>query len=414
MKRYWVVAHHEFMTQIRRRSFLFMVFVFPLLIAGLSVLTGFMSARQEEQTGTLGRIGIVDMSGVLSAERQRPEEFVTYSNEEEANAALNEREIGAYFVLPVDYLTSGTVQAYARDPIPGGIENQFRIYLVDNLLAHRSQAEIERLNDPAEISMATLDGRVNVDERTGMVMILTPVVFAVLFIMSITMTSSLMMQNVVEEKETRMVEMITTSITPLELLWGKIIGLGALGLFQIAVWVLVGGVVITLRQDFAQMLTDIHYPSWLLVMAVLYLILGYVLYGSLMSGIGASSSSMQEAQPLAGLFSMVGVLPLFFLAQFLGNSNGLLPTFLSLFPFTAPTAMLLRLVLGQVPWWQVAASLGILAITVVLVIWLAAWVFRVGLLMTGQRLTPRALLGAIRQINDRPGPNVAIESRRLS
>jgi len=211
------------------------------------------------------------------------------------------------------------------------------------------------------------------------------------------MTSSFMMENVVEEKETRMVEMITTSITPLELLGGKILGLGALGLLQIVTWVLAGGAIIAIRQDVAQMLSGVHYPAWLLALAILYLFLGYILYGGLLSAIGASSTSMQEAQPIAGLFSLIAVAPLFVLAQFLENPNGIWPTFLSLLPFTAPTAMMIRLVLGQVPWWQLAVSLGLLVATVVVVVWLAAWVFRIGLLMTGQRLSPQGLFHAIRQ-----------------
>ncbi|MFZ0548037.1 MAG: ABC transporter permease [Candidatus Promineifilaceae bacterium] len=413
MKRYWVVAQHEFVTQIRRRSFLFMVFILPLVIAGLSTLTGILSARQEEQTGTLGRIGIVDLSGVLAAERNRPSDYETFPNEETAAAALEANQIGAYFVIPDNYIVSGVVQGYAHDPIPGGIENQLRTYLLDNLLADQTPLVMKRLRDPAEVSMATLDGRINVDENTGLIMILTPIIFAVLFILSISMTANIMMQNVVEEKETRMVEMITTSITPLELLRGKIIGLSALGLFQIGVWVLFGGVTILLRQDLAQAITNISYPAWLLVLAFLYLILGYVLYGSLLSGIGASSSSMQEATPIAALFSLMAVVPLWFVAQFLENANGAFPIFLSMLPFTAPTAMVLRLVLGQVPWWQVAASLGLLAISVVVVIWLAAWVFRVGLLMTGQRLSLTALLNAIRQNRDHPGTRTVYEPRRL-
>lgn len=412
MKRFWVVAQHEFVTQIRRRSFLFMIFVFPLLIAGLSIFTGFLTTKQEEQTGTLGHIGIVDLSGVLAEEKERPQEYISFPNQYEAAEALENEEIGAYFVLSADYWSSGAVQAFSGKPIPNGIRSQFLLYLEENLLAHRSPAEVARLRNPAEISLATLDGRILVDEQTGMVMILTPVVFAVLFTMSISITSTYMMENVVEEKETRMVEMITTSITPLELLWGKILGLGALGLFQITTWVVVGGVVFVVREDLAKMLREIDYPAWLLAVAILYLILGYVLFGSLMSGIGASSSSMQEAQPLAGLFSIVAVLPLFFLSQFLENSNGALPVFLSFLPFTAPTAMMLRLVLGHVAWWQVGLSLGFLAASVALVIWLAAWIFSIGLLMTGQRLTPKALLTAIRQNNQKPDMNMAFESRR--
>jgi ABC-2 type transport system permease protein len=246
-----------------------MVFVLPMLIAGLSFLTGFLGVSQEEQTVTLGQIGVVDLSRVLAAERERPPEYVTFADVATAAAALEEAQIGAYFLLPADYLTSGSVEAYAYEPIPVGIENQMRHYLVMNLLAHRSPLEIERLLNPAEVAMATLDGRINVDERTGTVMILTPVIFIILFVMSISMTSSYLMENVVEEKETRMVEMITTSITPQELLRGKIIGLSALGLFQIGVWVLVAAAVVALRQDLAQIFTDINYPPWLLALSVL-------------------------------------------------------------------------------------------------------------------------------------------------
>lgn len=396
MKRYWIVAQHEFVTQLKRRTFLVLVFLLPLLIAGVSLFTGYLSARQEEQTGTLGRIGIVDLSGVLAAGREQPAEYVIFSDEADAAAALASEQIGAYFVVPADYLSSGVVEAYSREPIPTGIENQFQEYMVANLLANLPAIEAERLRHPAELTLATLDGRIRLDEKTGIVMLVTPLVFAVLFIMSITMTSSFMMQNVVEEKETRMVEMITTSITPLELLWGKMMGLGALGLLQIVTWVLVGGMVIAIRQDVGQMLRDIDYPAWLLGLAGLYLFLGYLLYGSLLSAIGASSTSMQEAQPIAALFSLIAVMPLFVLTQFLENPNGIWPTFLSLLPFTAPTAMMIRLVLGQVPWWQLAVSLGLLVGTVAAVVWLAAWVFRVGLLMTGQRLSPRVLFQAIR------------------
>jgi ABC-2 type transport system permease protein len=402
MKRQWIVAQHEFVTQLKRKSFLFMVFIFPLLIAGVSIFTSYLASRQAEQTGNLGQIGVVDQSGVLAAEQDKPPEYTTFPDEESAATALAEGHIGAYFVLPADYLSSGVVNAYSHDVIPAGIHNQLRVYLKANLLAHWPAVEAERLRQPAKITMATLDGRIRADQGTGIVMIMAPVVFAILSAMSISMTSGYMMQNVVEEKETRMMEIITTSITPLQLLWGKIAGLSTIGLLQIAVWVLVGSLVIVMRQDIASMLANVNYPLWLLALAILYLFLGYILYGSLLAGIGASSSSMQEAQLITGLFSLVVVAPLLVVVQFLENPNGAWPTFMSLLPFTAPSAMMLRLALGQVPAWQIALSLGLLVATIAVVVWLAAWIFQVGLLTTGQRFNPRILLQTIR-----PGSNYA-------
>jgi ABC-2 type transport system permease protein len=407
MKRAWIVARHEFVTQLRRRSFLFMAFVFPLLIAGGSILAGTLSARQAERSGALGQIGVVDASGLLAAEVEKPPEVVAYAGEPAAAAALEAGEIGAYFVVPAGYLETGTVDAYARDVIPGSVEKQFEAYLEANLAAGHPGLPLERLRQPAHITLATMDGHIRLDEESGIVMIMTPILFAVLFTMSITMTSSYMMQNVVEEKETRMVEILTTSITPLQLLWGKIIGLGGLGLLQIGTWAVAGAAAIVISQDLADVLATLHYPWWLLALALVYLLLGYILYGSLLSGIGASSSSMQEAQPIAALLSLLGVSPLFFLAAILENPNGFWPVFLSLLPFTAPATMLLRLVLGQVPPWQVGLSLALLLAAIAAVVWLAAWVFRIGLLLTGKRLTPRALLQAMRSGDKRVAVVVA-------
>jgi ABC-2 type transport system permease protein len=400
MNRTWIVAQHEFITQLKRKSVLFMVFVFPLFIAGLSLFTGYLSAQQQEETGMLGQIGIVDQPGVLVHEQDKPAEYISFADEESAGIALQDGRIGAYFVLPPDYLSTGMVNAYSHEAIPAGIENQLRAYIETNILMQWSPEMAARLQQPAKIVMETLDGRLHLDGRTGMIMIFTPIIFAILFTMSISMTSSYMMQTIVEEKETRMVEMMTTAISPLQLLWGKLIGLSALGLLQILSWAVTGGIALFIRKDIAATLASIDYPLWLLGLAVLYLLLGYVLYGSLLSGIGASSSSMQEAQPIAGLFSLVAVMPLFVLTQFLENPNGSWPVFLSLLPFTSSAAMMIRLVLGQVPLWQLLLSLGLLAATVGLIVWLAAWVFRIGLLLTGQRLTPRTLFRAIHQGRD--------------
>lgn len=397
MRRAWIVARHEFLTQLRRRSFLFLIFVFPLLIGGIGILATMLAAPDDEDANKLGQIGVVDQSGVLAAGRERPDNYVSFASQEEAARALSSGDVGGYFVVASDYMASGKVEAYAAEPIGPIIESEFRDYLLANLLSHRSSQDLARLRDPAMIGMATLDGRLNVDEETGMFMIMMPIFFAVIFVMTISMTASTLMQNVVEEKETRMVEVIVTSITPLQLLAGKILALFALGLLQIVVWALAGAVVLALRPNILQNLQGLNYPGWLLALGVLYLFLGYLLYGTLLGGVGAASNSMQEAQPIAGIVSILGVAPLFVLTQFLENPNGSLPTFLSLLPFTAPTAMMVRAVLGEVPWWQIGLSLALLAVTAALALWLAAWVFRVGLLMTGKPLTPRALWRAIQQ-----------------
>lgn len=404
MNRYWLVARHELTTQLRRRSFLFFAFVFPVLIIGSSFGLTYLMADREQKTGTLGPIGYVDQVGLLAPSLERPPEFRSYPDPAAAAAALAAGEIGAYFVLPPDYLTTGRVDAYTYQSIPGGIKGQFRDFVRANLLADRDPLIAERLRAPVNLTMSTLDTSRTLSEESAFGLIMTPVIFALVFSMSIAMTSSFLMENVAEEKESRMVELMLTSITPLQMLWGKILGLGVLGLIQVTVWALAGGVVFLVSQT--DMLPPIELPLSLLVLAVPYLALGYLLYGSMLAGIGASSSSIQEAQTISSVFTILAMSPIFAFISFLQNANAALPVALSLIPFTSPMAMLMRITLGSVPAWQIALSLALLAAGAALVIWLAAWVFRVGLLMTGQRLGPKTLFQLIRRGADQAVPAV--------
>ncbi len=400
MKRYWVVARHEFRTQLKRKSFIFFAFIFPLLMIGVNIGLGYLTISQAEETGTLGQVGYVDLAGVLVHELDRPAEFQRFADEASANEALADGEIGAYFVLPADYMATGVVNAYTYEFVPAGIEGQLRGFIRANLLADRAPQEAERLQNPAEVTMATLDGSRELTQDSAFALVFTPIVFALVFGMSITMTSSFLMQNVAQEKETRMVELMMTSITPLEMLWGKILGLGALGLLQIVVWAVAGGAIFLVSQDAGSMFSSLDLPAWLILVGIIYLLLGYLLYGSMLAGIGASSSSEQEAQTISAIFTLLAISPMFAFTALLKDPNGALPLALSLFPFTSPTAMIMRISLGLVPAWQIAVSVVLLAAAGGAVVWLAAWVFRVGLLMVGKRLAFRTLIQVIRQGTD--------------
>jgi ABC-2 type transport system permease protein len=180
-------------------------------------------------------------------------------------------------------------------------------------------------------------------------------------------------------------------------LWGKILGLGALGLLQIAVWATAGGLLISQGSSLWSGLENISIPTPVLITAPVYLVLGYLLYGTLLASIGAAVTSTQEGRQLSGIISFIAVIPMMGMGAFLSNANGLLPTATSLFPFTAPVAMMLRLPFADVPPWQLGLSLALLALTVLLAVWIAAQVFRIGLLMYGKRLGLRSLSTALRQ-----------------
>jgi ABC-2 type transport system permease protein len=148
-------------------------------------------------------------------------------------------------------------------------------------------------------------------------------------------------------------------------------------------------------------LEDISIPTSLVVAGPVYLVLGYLLFGALLAGIGASVTSMQEGQQIASIASLIAVIPMMLSVTFFENANGPLPTAMSLIPFTATIAMVMRLPFADVPVWQIGLSILLLTLTTLLTVWIAARIFRIGLLMYGKRLDSRSLWIALHQSLDR-------------
>jgi len=198
-----------------------------------------------------------------------------------------------------------------------------------------------------------------------------------------------------------MMEVFTTSTRPSEMLWGKLIGLGALGITQLLVWAVVGLTFAASRgtENFSIALATLQVTPGYIALIVLYFIFGYLFNGALMAGIGASVNIESEGRQTAGLLSFIYVLPFIFLFNFLTNPNDTIPRALSLIPFTSPVAMILRMAFGDVPPLEIALSVGILAVSVVIIVWIAGRIFRVGMLSYGKRMNLRDIFRALRESN---------------
>jgi ABC-2 type transport system permease protein len=209
-------------------------------------------------------------------------------------------------------------------------------------------------------------------------------------------SSGYLLRSVAEEKETRVVEIVISSVRPMELMAGKVFGLGAVGLTQVLVWLLSaaafsGGLVALVAAAGAVLV-----PTRVLVLGVIYYLLGYTLYAILMAGIGALGTTMQESQQLAGIFSFFAAIPYMLSGFLFANPNALVARVLSFFPLTAPTMMMLRLPLAEVLWVDVAGSIAALIISIPLALWVGGKLFRVGLLIYGKRPTLKEIWGILR------------------
>lgn len=397
MNKAWLVARHELSIHVRQRSFLFAAFGMPVLIIVLLVIISTLAVEAEGDTGRLGNVGYVDHAGVLAAALEQPETFVAYDSEDEARAALSVEAVGAYFVLPEDYLDRGRVQLYSMGEAPEALEDQITAFLVANLGASLDDsALVARLQDPVNMSIRALDSGRTLGEGAIFVLIFLPFIFVFVVVMATQISGGYLMSGVVEEKTNRIMEILITSITPFQLLVGKIVGLGLLGLVQVLVWVVIAVGALTFGQNL-EFLQGIAVPVDMIALGLLLFLMTFLLYSSFAAGVGVIVGSEQESRQVAGFFVFLMMIPFFLIVSFITDPNGPLPVAMTLIPFTAPVSILMRMGFSSVPAWQIVISLALLALTTLLVVWGSARIFRWGLLRTGNRPSLRELWRALRR-----------------
>ncbi|MEO8394415.1 MAG: ABC transporter permease, partial [Chloroflexota bacterium] len=396
MSKTWLIVKHEYLTNIKRRSFLFGAFGVPIISIVLMAVVFGLVINNETDVTRVGTVGYVDLSGVLEKKIDIPDNFKVYDAETDARAALDAGTIGAYFVVEADYMKSAAIRAYGKSGLPDALDDNIDSYLRANLSTGLDPAIANRIKDPVEGSIETLDnGRIIKD--SGIVgLFLVPIIFVMVFLFASQATSGYLMSGVVEEKTNRIMEILITSVTPFQLLFGKVIGLGLLGLTQLGIWLIAGFVTLTLGH-MNNTLSGIIIPPDLAIVAIVYFLLGYFLLSSVMAGIGVVIGSEQESRQFSAIFSLVLIIPFFLISSFITDPEGAVVTFLTLFPLTSPVSMILRMGFSAVPLWQLILSLVILLLTSLVVSWASARIFRWALLLYGKRPGIRELIRVIRR-----------------
>jgi ABC-2 type transport system permease protein len=225
---------------------------------------------------------------------------------------------------------------------------------------------------------------------------LLPYAFALLFLLSLFITSGYLLQSVTEERETRAVEIIVSSVPTGPLMAGKVLGLGGAGLTQVVVWVVSAQALPRYASVAVPGLSQISAPVSTLALAVLFFVLGYALYSGIYAAIGALAPGTREAQQYAGFLAIFAVLPLIATSAFLNDPRQPLVIAMALIPFTAPAAMLQILALEEsIPWPLVIASLTILTLSAAIVTVASARVFRATVLLYGKRPSIGAIVSAV-------------------
>lgn len=421
MKKIFLILRYELSQAFSRRSYVFVGFGIPLI--AVLIVAVVAVGRRDSVVETLPVVeevkefeveGYVDLVGLISA---IPEDlpqgvFVDYPSEDTAAQALNEGEIYAYYIIPEDYLEQGTVIYVNTGANPFESDSQewmMRWTLLVEMLGGDLEFASLVLN-PVDLTVERLGVETTPDRyseddcsrpgpacRSNPLIEMLPMIIVVMFFVILTMNSGMLLSNISGEKQNRTMEILMLSITPQQMLAGKMLGLGIAGLLQSGVWIgalwtmlRIGGGVMSLPPEF-------HLPAWLIAAWMVYFLLGYALYASLMAGIGALVPDVKAGSQASGVVMiplilgyMLSVMPFSVEAP-----NGILVTTISLFPLTSPVAMVMRMTVTAVPIWQLALSLGLLVITVILVLRAVGKIFRTQMILSGQPFTVRRYIRAL-------------------
>jgi ABC-2 type transport system permease protein len=283
--------------------------------------------------------------------------------------------------LDAYYRQSQALNEGLRDELSSQIRQAVSAEISDPQVAERLQAPLDSL----KIFRAGSDQEL--DQAALFITFLAPVFVGILiFILTMT-TSQFLMSGLIEEKESRMMELFITSARPSEMLWGKMIGMGLLGLTQLAIWVAFGLVLAALSGslNLGRVTASLQFTPELIFVTLVFTALGFVFNGSIQAAVGATVNAEQEGRQIASILVLPSVIPLALLVLFIMDPNGAGPVLMSMIPFTSPVAMIVRVAMTTVPVWQILLSAGILLITVLVVMQIAARVFRAQMLNYGKR-----------------------------
>jgi ABC-2 type transport system permease protein len=389
------VARREFRQKVRSRGFLLSSIATPLILMILWAVGSFTGTTPETGMEELGQlqppdrpVGYVDEAGLIETiPAPVPADlFVAYPNVEAARTALEAGEIGAYYRVPAGYRQTGRVYRVSPElPTAPPDSEFFDFVLISNLLPQGSAQEVARIRQPFNAPSPEFVNLAQAEpEPSAGTFSVLPFLVTVAIIVPLFTSGSYLFQSLTQEKETRVMEILLSSLRPHELLAGKLLGLGALTAVQYAIWIAVAGLVLSFTgREVGSLLSGIRLSTTELLWAVPFALGGYVLYAALMAGIGALSSDIESSRTWVFVVTLPMMLPIWFWSLIAGDPNGPVATALSLIPFSAPVAMLMRMTSTAVPLWQLVLSLVLLVLAGVATIWVMGRLFRVQTLLSG-------------------------------
>ncbi len=420
MAKLWAIIKREYIERVRTKWFLFATIFGPIFFGAMIIIPALMAKRSKSTaeftntrildattTGMGQRVAVV-MNRGSAPDAVPPQVYLVRPSElteaeSTATKQVMAKQLSGYLVVDEQTLRGEEARYAGRNATSIGDMERLRAAVKEALLSQRLERagiDSSRVRDMTFIPLRLNSERITDKGRggSGTVSIIFAGAIAFLLYMSIVLYGQNVLRGVLEEKTTRVAEVVVSSVPPETLLAGKVLGVGAVGLTQQILWVITTVIIFKLRQPILAKFGVASMPFalpeisiGLALLLLLFFTLGFIFYSSLYAAVGASVNTEQEAQQAVQPMLILLVATAIFINPILINPTSTLATVMSLLPFSAPIIMPLRLALGSVPWYELAASLLGVFLACLGAMWVAARIYRVGLLMYGKRPTLREM-----------------------
>ena len=435
MSKIWIIIQREFMTRVKKKSFILLTILMPFIFAALIVVPLMLATIQGDEQKT---VMVVDKTGrYVGSLKSTPNYAFVPTADNKDEFYTEDSEVEAVVQITADLAKNPkAVIIYSPREVKAELLSYVETCLGEQVRREKLSAynipELETIiaDIQTDFHVATVKRNAEGDETSSNTYIATTAgfIFTFLIYMFVMSYGGMVMQSVMEEKTNRIVELMVSSVKPFQLMMGKIIGVALVGFVQLAIWgVMLSIILVVCGSVFglstapavpavagadAQMaamaqqagggeaaeimsaLMGLPYAE-LGIMFVLYFVGGYLLYASFFAAVGASINAQEDSSQFIMPVVLIMVFGLYAAMYSAENTNGPLAFWASIFPLTSPIVMMVRIPFG-VPWWEEVLSLGLLFATSMAFVWISARIYRVGILMYGKKPSLREMLKWVR------------------
>ena len=439
MNKTLIILKREYLTRVAKKSFIITTLLVPLFMVGIMVIPAWLATRDDKQERT---IAVYDESnlflGQLGEEGFTKYHFVDTDTYNQLKENLNNNEFYALLYIPGNIYTTSRAQLSSPKQVPFELADQIERKLSQVIEADKRQKVIDEAGVPdldsklaatrTRVSVSTMKVTETGEEKksSSMVAFITSYAMGFIIYFFVFMYGTMVMRSVMEEKKNRIVEVIISSVKPFQLMAGKIVGTALVGLTQVGIWIVLGIIGLTIAKGFftpesaqdmgqsilqaqpqmgpmqpdmneaenkiaevLEMIGNLNLPLIILGF-IFYFLGGYLLYSSLLGAVGAAADNDEDTQQLILPVTFPLIISIVMLFSISKNPEGTVAFWASIIPFTSPICMLARIPYG-VPAWELLLSMFLLLITLVGVIWVAAKIYRTGILMYGKKVNLKEL-----------------------